>query len=136
MGHGCEILIVDDEHIVVERLKSFIDKDGHRVEAFDDPAEALKRLETKDFDIVISDIRMGEIDGIQVMEKVFQKSRRIKVIMITGYATLELARESLTKGAFDFIAKPFKVKEIRKAIRKAAESFEQNDRQTTNLTTV
>ena len=101
-----------------------------------DPAAALQRLETKDFDIVISDIRMGEIDGIQVMEKVFKKSRRIKVIMITGYATLELARESLTKGAFDFIAKPFKLKEIRKTIKKAVESLEQNPQRPANAAVV
>jgi DNA-binding NtrC family response regulator len=129
MSYRCEILIVDDEPIVGERLKSFIEKDGHQVETFVDPAKALQRVEAKDFDIVISDIRMKEIDGIQLMEKVLQKSRRIKVIMITGYATLELARESLTKGAFDFIAKPFKVKEIRRTIKRAAESLEQNDQQ-------
>jgi len=128
MSYRCEILIVDDEAIVGERLKSFIEKDGHRVEAFVDPAKALERLETKDFDIVISDIRMEEIDGIQVMEKVLQKSRHVKVIMITGYATLELAREALTKGAFDFIAKPFKVKEIRRTIKRAVESLEHSGR--------
>ncbi len=127
MNNRCEILIVDDEPIVGERLKAFLEKDGYRVEAFTEPAAALQRLEAKDFDIVISDIRMGEIDGIQVMEKVFKKSRRIKVIMITGYATLELARESLTKGAFDFIAKPFKLKEIRKTIKKAVEALEKGD---------
>jgi len=126
MSYQCDILIVDDEPIVGERLKAFIKKDGHRSEIFVDPSAALKRLEEKDFDIVISDIRMGEIDGIQVMQKVFQKSRRTKVIMITGYATLELARESLTKGAFDFIAKPFKLKEIRQTIEKAVESLEKS----------
>jgi DNA-binding NtrC family response regulator len=127
MSYQCDILIVDDEPIVGERLKAFIKKDGHRSEIFVDPSAALKRLEEKDFDIVISDIRMGEIDGIQVMQKVFQKSPRTKVIMITGYATLELARESLTKGAFDFIAKPFKLKEIRRTIEKAVESLEKGD---------
>ena len=71
MSTRCEILVVDDEPIVGERLKAFIEKDGHKVETFVDPAAALRRLEAKDFDIVISDIRMGEIDGIQVMEKVF-----------------------------------------------------------------
>lgn len=126
MSTHCKILVVDDEPIVGERLKSFIEKDGHQVETFSDPMEALQCLETQDFDIVISDIRMGEIDGIQVMEKVFEKSRKVMVIMITGYATLELARESLTKGAFDFIAKPFKVKEIRKTIQKAVDHLEQN----------
>ena len=128
MSYQCDILIVDDEPIVGDRLKAFIGKDGHRVETFIDPAKALQRLEEKEFDIVISDIRMGEIDGIQVMEKVLGKSRRTKVIMITGYATLELARESLTKGAFDFIAKTFKLKEIRRTIAKAAEALEQNPR--------
>jgi len=127
MSYQCDILIVDDEPIVGERLKAFIKKDGHRSEIFVDPSAALKRLEEKDFDIVISDIRMGEIDGIQVMQKVFQTSPRTKVIMITGYATLELARESLTKGAFDFIAKPFKLKEIRRTIEKAVESLEKGD---------
>lgn len=125
MSIHCKILVVDDEPIVGERLKACIEKDGHQVETFSDPAEALRRLETKDFDIVISDIRMGEIDGIQVMEKVFEKSRNVMVIMITGYATLELARESLTKGAYDFIAKPFKLKEIRKTIQKAVDHLEQ-----------
>jgi DNA-binding NtrC family response regulator len=127
MAYDSQILIVDDEPIVCERLKAFLQSDGHGVETIVDPAEAMQRLETKEFDIVISDIRMGEIDGIQLMEKVFQKSAHTKVIMITGYATLELARESLTKGAFDFIAKPFKMKEIRKTIRRAAEAIEQSD---------
>ncbi|UCF91037.1 MAG: response regulator [Desulfobacterales bacterium] len=136
MSDRCQILIVDDEPIVGERLKAFLEKDGHRVETFVEPAAALERLEAKDFDILISDIRMGEIDGIQVMAKALQKSRRIKVIMITGYATLELARESLTKGAFDFIAKPFKLKEIRRTIKRAVESFEQNAQPAANRAAV
>jgi DNA-binding NtrC family response regulator len=131
MRNNPYILIVDDEPIVGERLKAFLEKDGHRVETFSDPKAALTRLETANFDIVISDIRMGEIDGIQVMEKVFEKSRRIKVIMITGYATMELARESLTKGAFDFIAKPFKLKEIRRTLQNAVEAIEQDEKKAT-----
>jgi DNA-binding NtrC family response regulator len=127
MSDRCEILIVDDEPIVGERLKSFLTKDGHKVETHVDPAIAMARLDEKEFDIVISDIRMGEIDGIQIMEKVLKKSKRIKVIMITGYATMELARESLTKGAFDFIAKPFKLKEIRRTIKQAVEALQQNE---------
>ena len=119
MNNRCQILIVDDEPIVGDRLKSFLVKDGHMVETFTDPDAALSRLEDQNFDILISDIRMGDIDGIQIMEKALETHRAIKVIMITGYATMELARESLTKGAFDFIAKPFKLKEIRHAIAQA-----------------
>jgi DNA-binding NtrC family response regulator len=119
MDRPCEIMIVDDEPIVGERLMATLHKDGHVVETFTDPVEALARLTKKTFDIVVCDIRMGEIDGIEVMTRVLHDSPNTKVIMITGYATLELARESLTKGAFDFIAKPFKLGEIRKTIVKA-----------------
>jgi DNA-binding NtrC family response regulator len=129
MSQPCEILIVDDEPIICDRLKAFIEKEGHRVETSIDPGDALERLGAKDFDILISDIRMGEIDGIEVMERAMAKSNRIKVIMITGYATMELARESMAKGAFDFIAKPFKSKEIRSTIAKAADEIEREKQQ-------
>jgi DNA-binding NtrC family response regulator len=124
MGDGLDILVLDDEQIVGERLKPALEKEGHQVEIFVDPNRALERISEKAFDIVVTDIRMDEMDGIQVLEKVSEKSNRTKVIMITGYATLEVARESLTKGAFDFIAKPFKLREMRAAIKKAAEALE------------
>jgi len=119
MDRRSEILVIDDEPIVGERLKATLERDGHRVAVFVDPVEALAELDTREFDIVITDIRMGEVDGIQVLEAVRSRSAVTRVIMITGFATLELARESLTKGAFDFIAKPFKLGEIRKTISKA-----------------
>ena len=126
MNHPCHILILDDEPIVGERLKALLTKDGYEVESFVNPMNALQRLDEKHFDIVVSDIRMRDMDGIQVMNAVLQKSKQIKVILITGYATLELARESLTKGAYDFIAKPFKSREIRSTIQKAVEALKQN----------
>ena len=118
-----DILILDDEPIVGERLKASLEKNNHSLETFINPIDALKRLEEKKFDIVITDIRMDDFSGIDVLESVRKKNSRTKVIMITGYATLEIARESLTKGAFDFIAKPFKIKEIRGAIEKAADAL-------------
>jgi DNA-binding NtrC family response regulator len=124
MDHRCMILVVDDEPIVGERLKATLERDGHLVTVFADPALALAAIEERTFDIVISDIRMGEVDGIQILEAVLNRSPATRVIMITGYATLELARESLTKGAFDFIAKPFKLGEIRKTLGKAISSLE------------
>ena len=129
MNPPYQILILDDEPIVGERLKTLLEKDGYEVENFVEPVTALQRLEEKHFDIVISDIRMRDMDGIEVMNAVRQNSTRIKVILITGYATLELARESLTKGAFDFIAKPFKSSEIRGTIQKAVEALKQNELQ-------
>ena len=123
-----DILILDDETIVGERLKASLEKDGHNLQIFTSSVEALKSLKKKIFDIVITDIRMDDISGIEILEHVKKKSERTKVIMITGYATLDVARESLTKGAFDFIAKPFKIKEIRKAIEKAAEALHIEDK--------
>jgi DNA-binding NtrC family response regulator len=66
---------------------------------------------------------MDEIDGIQVLEHVTEKSPRTKVIMITGYAMIALAREAMEKGAFDFIAKPFQPDDLRKVIAKAARAL-------------
>ena len=119
-----QILVLDDEKIVGERLKASLEKEGHTLETFINPVTALERIREKTFDVVITDIRMDDMDGIQILEAVREKSRRTKVIMITGYATLEVARESLTKGAFDFIAKPFKLKEIREAIQKAEDALQ------------
>jgi DNA-binding NtrC family response regulator len=127
MGDRLDILVLDDEAIVGERLKPALEKEGHQVEIFVDPNKALERISAKTFDIVVTDIRMDEIDGIQILERVSAKSKRTKTIMITGYATLEVARESLTKGAFDFIAKPFKLREMRAAINKAAEALKNED---------
>ena len=119
-----QILVLDDEKIVGERLKASLEKEGHTLEIFIDPVAALNRIREKVFDVVVTDIRMDDVDGIQVLEEVRKKSQKTKVIMITGYATLEVARESLTKGAFDFIAKPFKLKEIRGAIQKAEDALQ------------
>lgn len=119
-----QILVLDDEKIVGERLKASLEKEGHAIEIFVNPVAALNRLKEKIFDVVVTDIRMDDVDGIQILEKVRKKSQKTKVIMITGYATLEVARESLTKGAFDFIAKPFKLKEIRAAIQKAEDALQ------------
>jgi DNA-binding NtrC family response regulator len=124
MGKPIEILILDDEPMVGLRLKPALGKEGYRVEVYTAPKEAVARLEEKNFDIVVTDIRMEELDGLQVLENVLKRSPRTKVIMITGYATLEMAHESIKKGAFDFIAKPFRIGKIREAILKAAQTLE------------
>ena len=76
-----------------------------------------------DFDIVVTDFRMEEIDGIEVLEQILSKCRNTRVILITGYATVEVAREALMKGAFDFIAKPFKPRDLKAVINMAALSL-------------
>jgi DNA-binding NtrC family response regulator len=123
MTDKLNVLILDDEPIVGKRLKPALAKIGCEVETFVDPREALDVLEKKVFDIVVTDIRMDEIDGMQVLASVIERSPRTKVIMITGYAMMDLAREAMSKGAFDFISKPFKPDDLRRAIAKAAEAL-------------
>ncbi len=120
MADQLEVLLLDDETIVGKRLKPALAKIGCNVEVFEDPKAALDRIDQKEFDIVVTDIRMDEIDGLQVLEHVLKKSPRTKVIMITGYAMMSLAREAMEKGAFDFIAKPFQPNDLRKVIARAA----------------
>ena len=117
------ILVLDDEPIVGKRLRAALEKNGYAVEVFEDSRAALQRLDEKDFDIIVTDVRMEEVDGIQVLEHVLERSARTRVIVITGYATVEVAREALTKGAFDFIAKPFKPDDLRQVIKKAADGL-------------
>ena len=118
-----QILILDDEPIVGKRLGPALAKMGGEVEVFENPHQALARIQEKTFDIVVTDIRMEDIDGIDILEKVKAKSEHTKVIMITGYATVEVAREALGKGAFDFIAKPFKPNDLREVIVRAADAL-------------
>ena len=117
------VMILDDEPIVGKRLKPALTKYGFEVETFEDPKQALDRIKEKEFDIIVTDLKMEEVDGIQVLEHIMQNCKNTRVILITGYATVEVAREALIKGAFDFIAKPFKPNDLRAVINKAALSL-------------
>lgn len=115
-----KIMVIDDENIVGKRLKPALEKNGDHVETFEDGEKALARFSQEPFDIVVTDIRMEKIDGIEILEQIQAKSDHTKVIIITGYATVEVAREALSKGAFDFIAKPFKPADLREIIKRAS----------------
>ncbi len=124
MNDPLRILVVDDEAIVGKRLKPILEKSGYQVDVCESGTLALERLSEKTFDIVVTDVRMDDVDGMQVLARVLATSPSTKVIIITGYATVELAREALTKGAFDFIAKPFKPDDLRGVISKAVAQLE------------
>lgn len=123
MTQRLQVLVLDDEPIVGKRLQPALAKVGCDVDVFEAPGPALERIRAKKFDVVVTDIRMDDIDGIKVLETVLERWPETKVIMITGYATVEVAREAIAKGAFDFIAKPFKPQELRDVIAKAADAL-------------
>ena len=117
-----ELCIIDDEVVVCKRLQQALENDGHAVETFVSSAKALERIRDHRFDVVVTDIRMDEIDGMEVLEAVIKKAEGTRVIMITGYATTELAREASIKGAFDFLSKPFRPVDLREILARAVDA--------------
>jgi DNA-binding NtrC family response regulator len=120
------ICILDDEPIVGDRLKPELEDDGYEVEVFTDSAEAIERVNERCFDIFITDLKMEGVDGMGFLDRVRRLCPGSQVIMITGYATIETARESFFRGAYDFIAKPFRIGEIREAVKKANRRVRKN----------
>ncbi len=106
------LLILDDEPIVVKRLKPAFQKAGYDVAVFTDSTAALAAFEQNPAHIVITDLKMEGLDGIAFLDRIKAVSPDTGVIVITGFATLETAKESFHKGAFDFVAKPFKLADI------------------------
>ncbi len=115
-----KILVLDDEPIVCKRLQANLEKWGFAVDIFTNSAEALHHIQDHTYDIVITDLKMKGVDGMRFLKEVKQKSSQTEVIVITGFATLETAKESYKQGVFDFIAKPFKLGEIQKVVEQAA----------------
>ncbi len=119
-----EILLVDDEAIVGKRLKPALERKGYQVEFYDTGAAAVARLAQHAFDVVVTDMRMGEVTGIDVLEAALLQRSTAKVIVISGFATMEMAREARVKGACEVIAKPFKPKDLHRAIAQALAALE------------
>jgi DNA-binding NtrC family response regulator len=115
-----KIMVLDDEPIVCKRLKPALEKLGYEVDAFTQSLEAMQEIQETTYDIIITDLKMKGIDGMKFLQEAKKRSPRTEVIVITGFATLETAKESFQKGVFDFIAKPFKLSEIQKVVEQAA----------------
>ena len=112
------ILVVDDEDIVCTRLKPALEKEGYLVETFTDSVQARKRLEEQRFDIVVTDIKMAEVDGLELLNVTRSKWPDSKVIIISGFATVDVTREAFQAGVCDVIAKPFKISQLKELINR------------------
>ncbi|HER62933.1 MAG TPA: sigma-54-dependent Fis family transcriptional regulator [Desulfobacteraceae bacterium] len=113
------ILIVDDELSMREFLKILLEKDGHTVEMASDASSGLKLAADNEFDLVISDIRMPGLSGLEMLAELKKNQPDLPVIMITAFASPEDAVNAMKNGAFDYITKPFKVDEIKQVIKSA-----------------
>lgn len=119
MKHAMTVCVLDDEPIVGDRLQPELEDEGYKVEVFTDSASAISRLDETCFDIFVTDLKMEGVDGMGFLEKIKENCKNSEVIVITGYATLESVRESFIKGAYDVIAKPFRIDELKSALKKA-----------------
>jgi DNA-binding NtrC family response regulator len=121
MVYKGKILIVEDEKTALKNLEHVMKKEGYEVTGTLSGPNALKILETQEFDVVLTDLRMEKVDGVEVLEKCKTLYPDTEVIMITAYATIPSAVETMKKGAYDYIAKPFKLDVVRKVVREAIE---------------
>lgn len=114
-----KILVVDDENIVCEMTRKIFQHEGYEVVTFTDSKKALERIASERFDLIIADLKMKEVDGMQLLEEAKKKWPDTKVIMLTAYATMETAVEAFRKRAFDYFAKPVKIAELKAAVIRA-----------------
>ncbi len=116
-----QILVVDDERINLKNICHILNKEGYQTEPANSGGEAIKKLKISPFDLVITDLKMGDIDGFQVMESTKQLQPDTEVIIITGYATVNSAVEAMAKGAFYYIPKPLKLQHLIEIVHSALE---------------
>ncbi len=113
------IVVVDDEKDMRELLDIMLTKEGYGVKTFSTGLSALEYLKENSFDLVITDLRMPEMDGVELLKSIRKFNSDAPVIMVTAYASVDTALEAMKSGAFDYFNKPFNVEEIKLNIRKA-----------------
>ena len=118
---GVRILVVDDEMIVCESCKRILEEEGYEVETALSGKEAFDKMKVSPFDIVITDLKMPGIDGMEVLKTFRKEYPDLIIIMITGFSTVETAVEAMKLGAFDYIPKPFTPDEVSIVVKKAIE---------------
>jgi len=117
----CKILIVDDELIMRESLAGWLERDGHEIDTAASGEEALRKLKDTRFDILLVDIKMEGISGLDVLKQVKENDPDVAVIMITAYGSISTAIEAMKSGAYDYLLKPFDPGELGVVIEKIME---------------
>src|ERR1700688_924555 len=113
------ILIIDDEKAIRKTLGEILSYEGYKMEEAADGEEGLKKFKEKDYDVILCDIKMPKIDGIEFLEKAKESNPDVPIIMISGHGTIETAVEAVKKGAYDYISKPPDLNRLLITIRNA-----------------
>jgi len=118
---GAHLLIVDDERSMRELLEYMLSREGYTISLAENGRKAVEMVTSNDYDLILCDIRLGDITGLEVLRAAKQKSSQTVVIMISAYATTETAVEAMNDGAFDYVPKPFDNEELKQTIANALE---------------
>ena len=121
MRNEAHILVIDDEEAMRDSCQQTLLREGNKVEVAEDGIIGLAVLEKESFDVVILDLKMPGLSGMEVLKKIKEKDPEIVVIVITGYATVDSAVEAMKSGAYDFVPKPFTPDSLRVIVRRALE---------------
>ena len=116
---GVKTLVVDDDAEVLRTIKRILEKKGHEVFAFESAMTALEHLKAETVDLILTDLKMPGMDGIQFLSRTKALRPNAPVILITGFATIETAVSAIKWGAFDYLRKPFEVEKIYDVIERA-----------------
>lgn len=115
------ILVIDDEQIARDNLEYILNKEGYDVVPVESGIHGLKKLATQEFDLVLTDLKMKQIDGMEVLTRTKEMYPDTEVIIITAYATVNTAIEAMRKGAYYYLPKPLKIDEVRLLVKRALE---------------
>ena len=118
---SARLLVVDDEKVIREILSEFLTMEGYVVRSVEDGQRALDELNLRPYDIVISDLKMPKLSGLQLLEKITEANINVLTVIMTGFGTVETAIEAMKKGAYDYILKPFKVEEVIHVVQRGLE---------------
>lgn len=124
MQSKANILIIDDEETMRDSCRQTLSRDGNRIEVAESGSKGLSLLEAESFDLVILDLKMPGLSGMEVLKKIKQNDPETMVVVITGYATVESAVEAMRSGAYDFIPKPFTPDSLRVIVKRALDRRE------------
>lgn len=116
-----KILVVDDERKMCVILKGMLEEKGHVVIAVEDGQKAQELVGRQEFDLVITDLKMAPVDGLELLKSVKKASSETEVVLMTAYASVQTAIEAMKQGAYDYIIKPFDLEEMRLLVEKVAE---------------
>ena len=114
---SARVLVVDDEEIARTNLEYILRKEGHQVSGAANGAEALEKIKAQEYDLILTDLKMEKMDGLQLLESAKQIAPHTEIIMVTGYATVGTAVDALKKGAAHYLSKPIKLDELRDTVR-------------------